>query len=75
MKEIMGVYKSYHYDTSFVSDGCRTICVFAITSHGEMVDIRSEVLPRKANAADEEAAIHTRIQAHIDTLVRDRGLD
>lgn len=68
MKEMTGVYKGYHYDISFVSDVYRTICVFAITSRGEIIDIRSDVLPRALDAADEETAIHARIHAHIDTL-------
>jgi hypothetical protein len=53
--------------------GHKTIYVFAITWSGEIIDVRSDVLPHELEVAEEEAAIHARIRAHIDTLVGDSG--
>ena len=68
MKELKGDYKGFQYDISFVGNAEQTVCVFAIRSGEDIVDIRSEMFLGLPAGADGEQAIRQRIHDHIDSL-------
>ena len=66
MRELTGEYNGFQYDISFIPDGEKTICVFAIAQGGEIVDLRSEVFRQLPVGAEGELTIRQAIKDHID---------
>ncbi|WNL44514.1 hypothetical protein RKE25_13855 [Dyella sp. BiH032] len=66
MRELTGEYNGFQYDMSFIPDGEKTICVFAIAYGGEIVDLRSEIFHQLPAGVEGELAIRQAIQDHID---------